>query len=150
MNFRPRQNILISQRVAVALVYKKMLGIKEARDYLLRENVPDNIAERVLCTGRRRHVFDTKPQYAAPSPPPVGCRRRNHIHDAIIEASLKIEGKLGEDWARTLLNNENVPDEVIERVLGRGPRQLRAKRSGASPLLAARNDRSSSNDFSEI
>lgn len=133
MTFSPRHNLLVSQRLDVALVYKEMLGINEAMAYLLRENVPENIAERVLYTGRRRHVFDPKSQDTAPAPTYVGCRRRNHVHAAIIEASLKIEGKLGEDWARTLLSNEKVPDDVAERVLARGPRQLRAKSSGASP-----------------
>jgi hypothetical protein len=114
--------------VDVALIYKDMLGITEARSYLLRENVPENIVERVLQTGRRRHIFDAGPRDATPSAPNLGCRRKNHVHDAIIEASLKIEEKLGEVWARTLLSNENVPDAVTERVLGRGPRQLRAKR----------------------
>ena len=144
MNFRPRYNTLVSQRLEVALVYKEMLGINEARAYLLREDVPENIAERVLCTGRRRHFFDAKPQYAAAIPVHAGCRRRNRVHDAIIEASLKIEGTLGEDWARTLLSNEKVPDEIIQRVLGRGPRQLRAKRGDASALSGGGDDDSSS------
>ena len=127
MNFRPRRNLLVSQRLDVALVYKEMLGIQEARAYLLRENVPQNIAERVLCTGKRRHVFDTKNLYSIRLSPYIGCRRRNCVHEAIVEASLKIEKKLGEDWAKTLLINEGVPDEISERVLGLGPRQLRAK-----------------------
>jgi hypothetical protein len=125
MNFRQRHNLLDSQRLDVALVYKKMLGINEAMAYLVRENVPEHIAERVLYSGKRRHVFDAKPQSALPAH--LGCRRTNHVHDAIIEASLKIEKTLGEEWARTLLRNENVPDEISERVLGRGPRQLRTK-----------------------
>jgi hypothetical protein len=132
MIFRPRHNLLVSQRVDVALIYRDMLGINEARSYLLRENVPETIIERVLCTGRRRHIFDAGGPKAAP--PHTGCRRKNHVHDAIIEASLKIEEKLGEDWARTLLSNENVPVDVAERVLGRGPRQLRAKRMVADPV----------------
>ena len=127
MSVRMRQNLLISQRLEVALVYKEMLGIDEAKAYLLQENVPENIAERVLCTGQKRNDFDPKSEFRAPIPPPAGCRRRNHLHDAIVEAALKIEGKLGEDWARTLLRNENVPEEVIKRILGLGPRQLRAK-----------------------
>lgn len=126
MPLHKRHNLLVSQRLDVALVYKEMLGIEEARAYLLRENIPENIAERVLCTEQKRTVFDTKLQYSE-ALPVVGCRRRNHLHDAIVEAAVKIEGKLGEVWARTLLRNENVSDEVAERVLGQGPRRLRAK-----------------------
>jgi hypothetical protein len=126
MTFRPRHNLLDSQRVSVALVYKEMLGIDEAMAYLRRENVCESIAERILLTGRRRHVLDTT-SHPAPSPTQVGCRRRNHVQAAMIEASLAIEGKLGADWARTLLNNENIPNEVAERIFAQGPRQLRAK-----------------------
>jgi len=127
MNVRMRQNILVSQHLDVALVYKEMLGIDEAMAYLLQENIPQNIAARVLFTGRNRNGFNSKSEYLAPIPPLAGCRRRNHLHDAIIEAALKIEEKLGEDWARTLLRNESVPDEVTQRILGPRPRQLRIK-----------------------
>jgi hypothetical protein len=126
MKFRQRRNFLFSQRLDVALVYKEMLGINDARAYLARENMPEHIAERVLSSGKRRHIFDTKLPSASTSVVNLGCRRRNHIHDAIIEAALKIEEKLGENWARVLLNNENVSNEISERVLGRGPRQVRA------------------------
>jgi hypothetical protein len=127
MNFRPRHNTLISQHLDVALIYKEMLGINEAMAYLLKENVPENIAERILYTGRRRRFFaaETQPIGLMHS---IGCRRRNHVHDAIIEASLKIERNLGEQWAKTLLSNEKIAEEVSERIFGRGPRQLRAKR----------------------
>jgi len=127
MTVRMRQNRLVSQHLEVALVYKEMLGIDEAKAYLLQANVPGHIAERVLCTEQKRNGFDPTSESHAPIPPPAGCRRRNHLHDAIVEAALKIQGKLGDHWARTLLKNEHVPDEVTERILGLGPRQLRAK-----------------------
>jgi hypothetical protein len=131
MAFRPRLNRLAAQRLDAALVYKEMLGIDEAMAFLQRENVPENIAERVLCSRSRRHVFEAGAQYPEPAPTYTGCRRRNHVHAAIIEASLTIEGKLGDAWARTLLSNENVPAHVAERILAQGPRQLRAKSPGA-------------------
>lgn len=127
MTVRMRQNRLVSQHLEVALVYKEMLGIDEAKAYLLQENVPEHIAERVLCTGQKRNGFNPISGFPAPTPPATGCRRRNHLHDAIVEAALKIQGKLGDHWARTLLRNEHVSDEVTERILGLGPRQLRAK-----------------------
>lgn len=135
MKFRQRRNLLFSQRLDVALVYKKMLGIDEARAYLLRENMPEHISERVLCSGRRRHIFAANVLSGTTPSVHLGCRRRNHIQDAIIEAALKIEETLDEDWARTLLRNENVPDQICERVLGPRPRQSRAQRSGPGLLL---------------
>lgn len=127
MTVRMRQNRLVFQHLEVALVYKEMLGIDEAKAYLLQENIPEHIAERVLCTGQKQNSFDPKSEFPEPTPPPASCRRRNHLHDAIVEAALKIQGRLGDHWARTLLKNEHVPDEVTERILGLGPRQLRAK-----------------------
>jgi hypothetical protein len=58
MTVRMRQNRLVSQHLEVALVYKEMLGIDEAKAYLLQENVPEHIAERVLCTGQKRNGFN--------------------------------------------------------------------------------------------
>ena len=127
MTVRMRENLLVSQRLEVALVYKEMLGLDEAMAYLRQENIPENIAERVLCSGQKRNALEMKSEYTAARPPLAACRRKNHLHDAIVEAALKIEGKLGEQWARTLLRNEKVPDEVAERILGPGPRQLRSK-----------------------
>ena len=58
----------------------------------------------------------------------VTCRRRNRVHDAIVEAALTIERTLGLGYALALLRRENVPDAVAARILGQGPRQLRAGR----------------------
>jgi len=127
MTFVKRQNLLVSQRLDVALVYKEMLGTDEAMAYLHRENIPENIAERVLRTDRKRSSLATQIQTPVSTPPATGCRRKNHLHDAIVEAALKIEGKMGQDWARTLLANEHVPDQVVERILAAGPRQLRVR-----------------------
>lgn len=123
-----RQNTLISQRVEVALVYRSMLGMEEALAYLQRENVPEAVALRVLGDDQTRSRAETPPG----SPVVSGtrfefCRRRNQLHDAIVEAALKIERKLGREWALALLRNEQVPDNVASRILAVGPRQLRCK-----------------------
>lgn len=69
------------------------------------------------------------PATAAPAAVPyAGCRRKNHVHDAIVEAALKIERKLGVDWAVNLLRDERVPEEVVARLTAQGPRQLRVRR----------------------
>jgi len=128
MVIRIRRSTLISQHVEVALVYKDMLGIDEALAYLARENISDDIAERILGDGRRASdmVITLVPDGSSVTPFTV-CRRRNHLHDAIIEAALKIERKLGSTWAHALLRDERVPDEVAARILAEGPRQLRGR-----------------------
>jgi hypothetical protein len=128
MGIRVRRHTLVSQRIEVALVYKEMLGVDEAKAYLKRENVAESIAQRILADGARRS--DALPPPPSPSVPPASfavCRRRNQLQDAIVEAAVKIERKLGRDWALALLRDENVPDEVAARVLAEGPRLLRCK-----------------------
>lgn len=124
-----RRNALIAQHVEVALVYKDMLGLDEAKDYLERESIPRDVAERVLLTEQKRQP----PRAPAPSDAAAAaptCRRRNLVHDAIVEAALKIEQKLGPDTALALLRAEDVAPEVAERVLAPGPRQVRQRRRG--------------------
>jgi hypothetical protein len=123
-----RHDKLLSQHVEVALVYKDMLGLEEARAYLEREHVPEDVAERILNTERRRQTQQERARFAAPPPSSANCRRRNRVHDAIVEAALKIERTLGSAWAFALLIEEEVPEEVALRVLAQGPRQVRIKR----------------------
>jgi hypothetical protein len=124
-----RHEKLISQHVDVALVYKEMLGVDEARAYLQRENIPRDIVHRVLFTEQKRGASPTKAS-VTPSPlPPSRCRRRNRVHDAIVESALKLERKRGREWALALLRDERVPEAVCERILAPGPRQLRTRRS---------------------
>lgn len=125
-----RHNVLVSQRVEVALVYKEMLGIDAAMVYLEQEKIPREVAERILLSKQYRQSTQLPPAAEVSQAQYVQCRRRNRIHDAIVEAALKIETKLGADWAVALLKDEKVPDEVMNRVLGEGPRQVRAKKSG--------------------
>ena len=128
MGIRVRTNTLISQRVAVALVYREMLGPEEAKAYLERENMPESIVQRILGDGHRQSdVAAPSSQACAPGVPFAVCRRRNPLHDAIVEAAVKIERKMGRDWALALLQDEKVPDEVTARVLAEGPRKLRTR-----------------------
>lgn len=127
MGIHIRRNKLIAQRIEVALIYKVMLGEDEAKAYLAQDELCPHLIERVLGNGPRRAGPDTSddagPQ-AATTPFTV-CRRKNHLHDAIVSAALKIERKLGRSWALALLENEGVPLAVADRVLAEGPRQLR-------------------------
>lgn len=119
-----RRDNLLSQHIEVALVYKDMLGLDEAMGYLQRESIPRDIAQRVLLTERRRLQTVARQPAAVPY---AGCRRKNHVHDAIVEAALKIERKLGADWALNLLRDEQVSEDVVTRLSAQGPRQLRVK-----------------------
>jgi len=127
MVWKPRRENLLSQHIEVALVYQQMLGIDEAARYLEQEGVAPEIANRVLLTGRKRppRMASTADQPA--QLPYVGCRRRNRVQDAIVEAALKIEKKLGREMALALLRDEQVPDEVAARIMAEEPRQLRSR-----------------------
>ena len=129
MMFRLRSQHVVSQHVEVALVYRDMLGLDEAMAYLEREGVDHDIAERVLLTDQRRG------QQAPIQAAFFRCRRKNHVHDAVIEAALKIEKRFGTDYALALLRQENVPDAVIARVTAHGPRQLRSRHALTSAVL---------------
>lgn len=129
MVWKLRRGNLVSQRIEVALVYKQMLGLDDAAGYLEREGVPEEIAERVLYSEQKRQPPPPGPASQLAKAPYAGCRRKNHVHDAIVEAALKIEQKLGREMALTLLRDEEVPDEVAARVIADGPRQLRVRRA---------------------
>ena len=131
MTFSVRGKHLVSQHIEVALVYKDMLGLDEAMAYLEREGIPRDIAERVLLTDLKR---------GQPAPTRASffrCRRKNHVHDAVIEAALKIEKRFGTDYALALLQQESVPEAVVARVIAQGPRQIRSKRPVASVVVGA-------------
>lgn len=134
-----RHEQLISQHIDVALVYKEMLGLDEARAYLERAHIPRDIAERVLLTEQKRdsHGGRTPSPLRAPGPVPgFTCRRKNRVHDAIVEAALKLEKKCGPAWALALLRDERVPETVSARVLAQGPRQLRTRRADGAGIFA--------------
>jgi hypothetical protein len=127
MVWKVRRGNLISQHIEVALVYKEMLGVDEAVGYLERERVPREIVERVLFTERRRRLPPASTPDAT-AQPYAGCRRKNRVHDAIVEAALKIEKKLGAGMALALLRDEQVPDAVAARIIAPEPRQLRVRK----------------------
>lgn len=122
MTSNVRRENLVSRHLEVALVYKEMLGLDEALAYLEREHVPMGLAEQYLHAASRA---------AAPVRSSLdSCRRKNRVHDAIVEAALKIERKMGTESALALRRNENVPEEVIFRIAATGPRQLRVRQAG--------------------
>ena len=141
MPYDMRHEKLISQHIDVALVYKEMLGVDDAQAYLNRQNIPRDVAERVLFTEQKRlpRPAQTAPRPASLLPgPPAGCRRKNRIHDAIVEAALKIERTLGPEWALALLRDERVPEAVAERIVAQGPRQVRIKAADGAGVVPGR------------
>lgn len=116
MAYRARDDIRTSHHINVALLYQEMLGTQAARDYLGRMDVPCAIIERVLSTPQRRLDPAVKRTRDDATPYP-GCRRKNRVQEAIVAAAMKIAARQGERWARTLLEAENVPDNVVARVL---------------------------------
>lgn len=134
-----RHEKLTSQHIDVALIYKEMLGLDEALAYLSRENIASDIAQRVLFTEEKR--LSGNKRSASPPPHAVArCRRKNRIQDAVVEAALKIERKLGPEWATALLRDERLPEAVVARVVAQGPRQLRTRAvefAGASAVIPA-------------
>lgn len=126
-----RQKNLISQHIQVALIYKDMLGVDEAMAYLERSSVSREIAERVVLTEQRRRPARMPAPIVFTPAPYANCRRRNRVQDAIVEAALKIEGKLGTDCALELLKSEHVPPAVVARVAAPGPRQVRGRKMAA-------------------
>jgi hypothetical protein len=118
-----RRENLVSRHIEVALVYEDMLGLEEAIAYLERENIPKGLAEQYLHAARATGPGASDETAA----PPVTCRRKNRVQDAIVEAALKIERNMGRDWALALLRKEDVPESVALRIAAEGPRQLRAK-----------------------
>jgi hypothetical protein len=134
-----RHETLTSQHIDVALTYKEMLGLDEALAYLSREKIAPDIAQRVLLTEEKRSPGRSR--VAPPPPQPViRCRRKNRIQDAVVEAALKIERKLGPAWATALLREEKLPEAVVARVVAQGPRQVRTRSievAGASAVIPA-------------
>ncbi|QBE64479.1 hypothetical protein [Pseudoduganella lutea] len=55
------------------------------------------------------------------------CRRKNYVHAAYVEAAIHINKVLGSDRAYWILLRENVPAEVIERIIKGKDGRLRRK-----------------------
>ena len=122
-----RHDSLIAQHIQVAMIYKEMLGLDEAMAYLEREHIPRNIAERILQTEQARPNSSTAASGTSATSAPPTCRRKNRVHDAIVEAALKFERTHGRELALALLKVEGVSEAVALRILAQGPRQVRAR-----------------------
>jgi hypothetical protein len=124
MAYRAREDIRTSHHINVALLYQEMLGTQAAKDYLGRMDVPCAIIERVLSTTQRRLDPAVKRTRHDATPYP-GCRRKNRVQEAVVSAAIKIAARQGDRWARTLLESEKVPADVVARVLAMGGDSIR-------------------------
>ncbi len=68
--------------------------------------------------------------------PHATCRTKNLVQDAVVEAALKIDKKLGREMALTLLREEGVPDEVAARIFGQEPALRRSRQTAPEGLRA--------------
>jgi hypothetical protein len=126
MDYSHRRDIVTSQHIEIALVYQEMLGTQAAEDYLRKEKIPGTIVDRVLSTSQRRWDPAAKRSNTGAFPFP-GCRRKNRLQAAIVDAAISVASRQGPRWARTLLDDEHIPVEVTARVLGEQSHDIRGK-----------------------
>lgn len=141
---RVRKDVLTSQKIETALIFKQMLGVQDAYDYLRGREVPDLTIERVLFGGKRRSSMVTLSLYNPDSlsSPPTGLngafyfssgRRKDILRMAVVQAALVLRSQLGDHRVEQMLRREKLPDEVITRVLRGETGTLRTRR-GALPV----------------
>lgn len=132
-----RKDVLTAQKVATGLVFRQMLGLDDARRYLLEEQVPPTVVERVLEAGEIRSGEEgavvggrTPAQWHAGLAQAFYCnagRRTDVVRAAIVEAALVVAEQLGRERAERLLQRENMAPDVIARVLAGDGSQRRAR-----------------------
>ncbi|WEF35454.1 hypothetical protein [Pseudoduganella chitinolytica] len=132
-----RKDVLTAQKVATGLVFRQMLGLADARRYLLEEQVPPTVIERVLTVGETRgnevgaSIGGRVPaQWHAGLAQAFYCnagRRTDVVRAAIVEAALVVSEQLGTERAEALLQREKVAPDVIARVLAGDSSQRRAR-----------------------
>jgi len=133
-----RTDELTSQKIETALIFKQMLGIHDAQEYLRNRKVPPETIARVLSDGKRRASPLELASHAtgalAPLPPRLNesfysnsGRRKDVLHMAMVQAALALRAQLGDDRVEQLLKRELVPQAVISRVLRNEPGTLRVR-----------------------
>lgn len=120
-----RKDELTAQKVETGLVFLHMLGAHDARTYMLNEDVPAEVVERLLAGGVARRTdsvlvdlpLQVAPAVAGPGFYCHGGRRQDVVRSAVVQAALVVREQLGVERARNLLRREGFPDEVAQRVL---------------------------------
>lgn len=129
-----RKDELTAKKVETGLVFLHMLGVDDARTYMLDREVPADVVERVLADGAGRRI-DSVPLAPRPSSPPPdiagygfychGGRRQDVVRSAVVQAALVVREQLGVERAQILLGREGLSHEVAQRVLHGEPQQRR-------------------------
>ncbi|TWI69775.1 hypothetical protein IP91_00848 [Pseudoduganella lurida] len=145
-----RKDELTAQKIDTGLIFQRMLGTGDARDYLVAENVPEALIARVLADRPRCRggvpaelplpvaaVAEIHVPLSDMSAIPLAVpdsqfyssagRRRNVVGAAIVQAAITVRERYGNDRAERMLRREGLPDDVIARVLAddRGLRRAR-------------------------
>lgn len=132
-----RKDEITSAKIETAMIFERMLGEQDARNYLRGADVPEPLIERVLAGGPRRPLSEAPPRDAAPtSSLPVefvegfysnNGRRHDAVRTAVVQAALALRQQLGDERLRQMLQREGLPDEVVSRVLTRRDGSVRAR-----------------------
>lgn len=121
-----RKDECTSQKIETALIFHQMLGWQDAHDYLRGEEVPQEIIERVLFDGNRRASPAVSCDAASTTSFPARVneafyassgRRKDILRMAVVQAALVLRPTLGSERVEKMLRREQLPDEVITRVL---------------------------------
>lgn len=125
---RLRTDELTSQTIETGLIFKQMLGVQDAREYLSSRNVSQTIIERVLYDGKRRsNLLSSEPHVTgllSLAPPRLNesfysnsGRRKDVLRMAVVQAALALRTQMGSERVEHMLNRELVPRDVIARVM---------------------------------
>jgi hypothetical protein len=141
-----RKDELTAQKVETGLVFLQMLGAVDARTYMLNEEVPADVVERLLTDGTARRTDSMLVELPPEASPPVtntgfychSGRRKDVVRMAVVQAALAVREQLGDERARDLLRREGLSEDVAQRVLDGDPVRRRLVPDGSngpSPLV---------------
>lgn len=141
MELQARKDEITSAKIETAMIFERMLGEQDARNYLRDAEVPETLIERVLSGGARRPLFEAPQRDTAPTPSlPAQLvpgfysgngRRRDTVRAAVVQAALALRPQLGDERLRQMLQREGLSEQVVDRVLRQQEGSVRAR--GATP-----------------
>ena len=138
-----RKDDVTAWKIDIALVQQKISGTASARRYLEAESIAEEVIERVLAEYAARPemagagitmtaalypdagaVVESVPALRGrPSPYSATGKRRDVMRAAMVQAAITLVEVRDPDRAERLLRREGLPEAVIARVLGDGPRR---------------------------
>ena len=137
-----RKDEITSAKIETAMIFEQMLGPQDALTYLRSADVPEALVERLLSGGARRPGPTDGEAGPTPSPAPAtrftegfysnNGRRKDVVKSAVVQAAVMLREQLGCERMERMLKREDLPDDVVARVLRGDGAALRA-RYHASP-----------------